>query len=346
METVTNEKRWVVYVHTCKINDKKYVGVTSRDPIKRWRSDGSGYSGQLFYKAIKKHGWENFTHEIVASDLTKEEASAMEIKLIKKLGSHMSVHGYNVSWGGEGVSGISTYHRLSPERQKEVSAALSASMRGEKNVWYGTGSPIAIKAGIEANSIPVCQYDMDGNFVREYKSASEAGRILNVDNGKISACAYMKIPTCAGYRWLFSSDKDNPELLNKVTCKMEKPRTGFSFPVIQYDEDMNFIAEFKSIKDASRAAGVDERMVAKVASGKKKSAYGYIWKYASENITPPAKRRVAKRTMDGTIIRTYENYIVASAETDIPSYRIRRTCNGVQGSAGGYKWTYEENMAS
>lgn len=35
--------KYCVYIHTNKINNKKYVGQTCRDPIKRWGNDGSGY---------------------------------------------------------------------------------------------------------------------------------------------------------------------------------------------------------------------------------------------------------------------------------------------------------------
>ena len=47
----------------------------------RWNH---GYGKQtIFGKAISKYGWNNFTHEILFTHLTKEEAEVKEIEFIK-----------------------------------------------------------------------------------------------------------------------------------------------------------------------------------------------------------------------------------------------------------------------
>ena len=50
---------FTVYVHTNKINWKKYVRVTQKKPEKRWRN-GNGYERQYFYNAILKYGDRNW----------------------------------------------------------------------------------------------------------------------------------------------------------------------------------------------------------------------------------------------------------------------------------------------
>lgn len=84
-----------VYIHTNKINGKKYVGMTGLQLIARWGKSGQGYSNQpKFYEDILKYGWDNFEHEIVFQSDSKEEAHAKEVELIKQY--HTQVDGYNL----------------------------------------------------------------------------------------------------------------------------------------------------------------------------------------------------------------------------------------------------------
>ena len=49
---------------------------------------------------LKKYGWENFEHEIIASNLTKDEANNFEKLLIDKLDLLNHNKGYNLREGG------------------------------------------------------------------------------------------------------------------------------------------------------------------------------------------------------------------------------------------------------
>nr|DAH20548.1 MAG TPA: intron associated endonuclease [Bacteriophage sp.] len=89
---------WTVYKHTAP-NGKVYIGITGGKVKNRWQN-GHGYKKQIFYRAIKKYGWENINHEILFEGLTKKQAGEMEQHLIEKYDCIIP-KGYNKSKGGE-----------------------------------------------------------------------------------------------------------------------------------------------------------------------------------------------------------------------------------------------------
>lgn len=92
---------YCIYTHTNKTNGKVYVGLTSMIPEERW-SNGKGYhKGTYFRNAIDKYGWNNFKHEIIKNNLTKEEAGYWEQYYISFYNSTDRQCGYNMSSGGE-----------------------------------------------------------------------------------------------------------------------------------------------------------------------------------------------------------------------------------------------------
>lgn len=104
---------WTVYKHTAP-NGKVYIGITGQKVKKRWQN-GHGYEGQIFYRAIKKYGWENINHEILFEGLTKKQAGEMEQHLIEKYDCIIP-KGYNKSKGGE--YGFSGAHHSVETRKK------------------------------------------------------------------------------------------------------------------------------------------------------------------------------------------------------------------------------------
>lgn len=98
------DKRYFVYIHTNKINGKKYIGQTCRSkPEYRWNKNGSGYYRQpYFYGEILEYGWSNFDTEIIGSNLTLDEANDLEKSLIEKFETTNKDKGYNINSGGSG----------------------------------------------------------------------------------------------------------------------------------------------------------------------------------------------------------------------------------------------------
>lgn len=96
------EKTYCVYMHTLKIDGRKYIGVTGQEPARRWRPNGAGYKLQsYFWNAIQKYGWDNFKHEILFEELAWEQASLKEQALIKLFNTTDHKFGFNLTLGGE-----------------------------------------------------------------------------------------------------------------------------------------------------------------------------------------------------------------------------------------------------
>lgn len=63
---------------------------------------------------------------------------------------------------------------------------------------------------------------------------------------------------------------------------LEKPR--FQSKVKQYSLDGIFIKQFEYIKDAAKELNIDDSSISACCRKKRKTAGGYIWKYANDNI--------------------------------------------------------------
>ena len=114
---------YTVYQHKNKINGKNYFGITSRKPEERWGHNGCKYkTSPHFYSAIQKYGWDNFEHNILFTNLSKEQACEKEQELIKYYNSIDREYGNNSTSGGEFFV-----------MNKETKEKISNTMMGNKN---------------------------------------------------------------------------------------------------------------------------------------------------------------------------------------------------------------------
>lgn len=210
---------WSVYVHQNKVNGKSYVGITSQAPEDRWLN-GHGYDGRLrFGRAIKKYGWDMFDHRILLTGLSEAQAKEMETKLICEMNTMDERYGYNMTAGGEGVSG---FHHTDESKMK-----MSLAKRGEKHPNYGrhrspeTCHKIALgKMGNKYNvgrvfpqearehmslakMKPVLMCDGD-NVLKTFRSAKDAQEETGINRKNISLCCLGHRPKAGGYSWKFA----------------------------------------------------------------------------------------------------------------------------------------------
>lgn len=265
METYNDT--YCVYVHTNKINNKKYVGITihGNNPEKRWKH-GNGYKAQkYFYRAIEKYGWDGFEHDIVASRLTEREAKRFEQLLIKKLNTRSNEFGYNCTDGGDGILG---HHMTNESKEK----------RKEKMEKYLSDENYIQKIRDASHKTPVVQFSTNGLFIKAYLSTKDAERCTGVSSAGISKCALGKTPSAGGYIWVFVG---NEASIDQRVERYQSSKLRIE-PIVQLTLDGLFVAEFKSSAEAERHVVGNYKNINAACRGKKITAYGYKWMYASD----------------------------------------------------------------
>lgn len=244
------DKKYIVYKHTSP-SGKVYIGITCQNPEQRWRS-GKGYkNNQPFYYAIQKYGWNNILHEIIACNLSHNEAQDMERRLIKEYHSTDKNFGYNICFGGEdgwvGVhhteiakKKISLAKKGKPSSRKGVSLSdetkkkLSDSHKGKYR-----GNPVKPK-------IKKRQFDKDGKIVfseEHRKHISEA---------------------------------------TKGICRSEETRKRMSEAQVKTKKPVRCIdtgEEFESMTAAMKKFNIDKNLISRVCSGRNKTAKGLRFEY-------------------------------------------------------------------
>lgn len=226
-------KTWIVYKHVSPSN-KVYVGITSQSNIKRRWFRGSGYNRcPIFMKAILKYGWDNIKHQVLFTNLTEARAKNLEKDLIRHY-KNLNLS-YNITDGGDGTSGKpcpeELRRRLSEERRgiipwkaiKEAAKANKGKKKGPRDrriiekvraTRLLNGKKCTkeqIQANIERNltrSNPVLQFDLQGNFIKEYRSVKFAAESMGGSRGSLLNCLNplrTESKTFKGYIWKYKN---------------------------------------------------------------------------------------------------------------------------------------------
>lgn len=247
MITSKDDRLWSVYKHTSP-SGKVYIGI-AKDVRHRWRNNGTGYRGSTrIWYAIQKYGWDNFLHETVAKNLTRDEACEMEITLIKKYNATDPNFGYNLTSGGQ-------HGTLSQESIEKLRKSQ-------------TGHPISDKVRLiltESHKIPIVCIETQEVFA----SAADAADKMRLCRSSVSKAAIGKQNTCGGFHFAQLTDYKNghikkftpsPTIYTKVRCVT----TG---------------EEYDNICDASRKTGLSRRGISYACNGVHKTCGKMKWEF-------------------------------------------------------------------
>lgn len=115
----------------------------------------------------------------------------------------------------------------------------------------------------------VYQYDLNGEFIRDYKSVREASRQLSITHANITRCCNGIVKHASGF--IFSYKKETIEPISRPNA--------IKMPVIEIDSEGNVINEWVSIMDCSRKTGIDNGNLSRVCNGINKSVKGRFFRF-------------------------------------------------------------------
>lgn len=194
-----------IYKITNKINGHMYIG-QSTDIQRRWwehATDAFQPSDNeydtIFYRAIRKYGWDNFDKEII-EQCTAEKLDEREIYWISYYNTYEDTHHYNATAGGN-----------------------SPNTRCSKILY---------------------QYDLNGNFIKEWKGLRETARQLGCSAGTLGSALSGKRPTAMGFQWRYIYTETIPPYTHKNGRSVELYKNG------------EFIQNFPSAAACARFLGV------------------------------------------------------------------------------------------
>jgi group I intron endonuclease len=120
----------IIYKHTCLISGKCYIGQTVKSIKRRWQehcADAKYNTSRKFMLALKKHGTEDWTHEVLFESDDSRLINDKEIEYIKLFDSVKK--GYNTSY--EKFRDNTLHREDSIEKMKLSQKAAHARRREE-----------------------------------------------------------------------------------------------------------------------------------------------------------------------------------------------------------------------
>ena len=315
-----NKNTYSVYMHITP-NNKKYIGITKNAPTWRWRN-GSGYSKNVFGRAIKKYGWDNIQHNILATGLSLKEAEEKEIELISRYDTTNPQKGYNVSLGGH-----ISFQEASPEFKERLRIATTGA-NNHKSI------PVrCIETGEEFESI---------GLAAKHYHVTKTGivRVLKGRNKKTGGLTFEAI-----------REKDKKDKIVTLTREqvVEKARK----PVAVYNEDGCLIEVCHSRVEAAKKYGTTPMRVCNCVKNRNRTSNGFYFVDASGKTKTiirkkeqyvgaknPSARAIDQYDLQGNFIKHYDYSTLAAREIGTDLSGIIKCCRGKVKTCAGFIWQY------
>ncbi len=265
-------------------------GRNHRSRIHLLKVKRGNYKNLPKYRVIKKILDEGMEPIIIKykEDLLEKNAFSVEKDMIEKIGRKDLNNGplRNLSNGGEGNGNrkFTEEHRinLSLSRKGKVSYKQKEHLKSIHKRMKGNKRTLGLKFTEESKrrmsesrkKKQVIQIDKSGEILREFISIRSANDYIGTN---ISRALRGDGKTAGGFFWKYKEDSENDKIIEKVNNKIKKVRTGKE--IIMMDINMNIIAKYKTITEASKDTNISVGNISKNLTGKGNTAGGFFWKY-------------------------------------------------------------------
>ena len=328
---MSEEKCYTLYCHTNNINGKRYIGITSKPLSRRFGKDGANYSkSRYFDAAIQKYGWNNFSHEIWHTGLSKEEAEEYERYYIAAFDTQNRSRGYNIKSGGSLAGEMS-------EEGKLLNILAHA----------GPNSPSAA---------PVVSFDLDGNRIKDFPYIKAACEFYCVSDSGIWSALSSPNKTCHGMLFRYAKDvvgvsKMSEEYLNRFVRVRyyKKGKHAKCTDVVVFDAHGKRMREFGSMKETAAYFGVNHGCISAAISGRIKTVHGcyirmksYVGEADTIDISSVYKINtigVDQYDLSGVFLKHFSS--LREAEKEVGGDHKRIKANATKGTAyRGFLWSF------
>ena len=157
--------------------------------------------------------------------------------------------------------------------------AIDHGLRAKSPMLGRTGSN-------NPNCKAILQYDLSGNFIREWSGISVAARALGVYASSIGDCARGINRTANGSIWKYKESNEYPLKINRSTsqprkCVYRRLADGSRQmrKIRQLSKEGELIRIWNNYIELVNETGYNNGNIYKAINGKIKSAYGFKWEY-------------------------------------------------------------------